>query len=387
MNSQRQHMLLLFLILMCFQPTSAIDAYDLVADIPNCYLIAPSTSQIYIINIGPQVLAASFVLDWKNDASSLKLILRSPDGYIIGEGNAAIPGLVQTKGGSSESYSIPRPKTGKWTAEVVSGDLLKATEDYCLAAHLEQAPPRRDARFNGLFKDFQPKKKMTFAPEGGIALSAGIDVLKAGNYSIYGSIQDLKVGKEIPIYGQSYLRLGAQDLVINIDNISSSGPFLVKKLYLYDESNELMDVLSNYTTKEYAELNDRNPSGQLTGYLSDHGSDFNGDGLYDYLTIDIGVRIREPDYYSLMGSLYDSLGRKIAWSVVSANLSAGDHIMHLDFDGKLIHSQELSGQYYVKYLRLFTGDADKNTTMENARIDDYIAKYYNYTQFADGVGL
>jgi hypothetical protein len=59
--------------------------------------------------------------------------------------------------------------------------------------------------------------------------------------------------------------------------------------------------------------------------------------------------------------------------------------MYLDFDGKLIQSQKLSEQYHIKYLRLFTGDAVENTTMEDARIEDYITKYYNYTQFADPV--
>jgi hypothetical protein len=250
---------------------------------------------------------------------------------------------------------------------------------------VKRAPTRGDARFNGFIKDFLAKEKMPITTES-IALSAGIDVLKAGNYSIYGSIRDLKSrGEEIPIYGQSYLRFGAQKMVIYINNPSSSGPYLVKELSLYNESGELMDVFANYTTKEYAGLKESNPSAQLTGYLSDHGSDINGDGLYDYLTLDVGVRIKEPDNYSLMGSLYDGMGREMVWSVVSANLSAGNHIMYLDFDGKLIQSQKLSEQYHIKYLRLFTGDAVENTTMEDATIEDYITKYYNYTQFVDPV--
>lgn len=385
MNSQGLHLILIFLSLICVQPASAGDAYDLAPDMPNCFSIDPSTSQTYVINIGPQVSTASFALNWRNDASHLKLILQSPDGYTTGQDNAAIPGLVQAKGRSSESYSVPRPKFGNWTIEVVSGDLLEAAEDYCLTAQVKRAPPRGDARFNGFIKDFLAKEKMPITTES-IALSAGIDVMKAGNYSIYGSIRDLKgSGEEIPIYGQSYLRFGAQDMVIYIDNLSSSGPYLVKELSLYNESGELMDISGNYTTKEYVELNEWNPFGRLTGYLSDHGSDINGDGLYDYLTLDVGVSIKEHDKYSLMGSLYDGTGREVAWSVVSANLSAGDHIMYLDFDGKLILSQKLSEQYHIKYLRLFTGDAVENTTMEDARIEDYITKYYNYTQFADPV--
>jgi hypothetical protein len=385
MNSQGLHLLMIFLSIMYVQPASAGDVYDLVPDMPNCFSIDPSTSQKYVINIGPQVSAASFALNWRNDASHLNLILQSPDGYTTGQDNDAIPGLVQAKGRLYESYSVPRPKSGNWTIEVVSGDLLEAAEDYCLTAQVKRAPPRGDARFNGFIKDFLAKENMPITTER-IALSTGIDVMRAGNYSIYGSIRDLKSsGEEMPIYGQSYLRFGAQDMVIYIDNLSSSGPYLVKEMSLYNESGELMDVFANYTTKEYSELNEWNPLGRLTGYLSDHGSDINGDGLYDYLTLDVGVSIREPDNYSLMGSLYDGKGREVAWSVVSANLSAGNHIMYLDFDGKLIPSQKLSEQYHIKYLRLFTGDAVENTTMEDARIEDYITKYYNYTQFADPV--
>lgn len=43
----------------------------------------------------------------------------------------------------------------------------------------------------------------------------------------------------------------------------------------------------------------------LTGNYSDRGIDINGDGKFEYLTVDVGVHIEYPGEYSLNGYLYD----------------------------------------------------------------------------------
>jgi hypothetical protein len=376
-------LILLPLTLLCAQ--AQCDEYDLVPDVPNCFHIAPTNSQPHVLNIGQQVTAAYFNLKWRADAGRLKLVLRSPDGSATGEGSSSIPGLSREKGSTFDSYSISRPEQGNWTLDVESGDLPKEGQDYCLTVALEVAPARSDARFNGFIKDFLIINNKQQIPDS-IALSAGIDVMKAGNYSLGGSIKDITSGEEIPVYSEAFLNVGARELTAYFENRSSFGPYQVRELILYNKSGEKMDIShANYTTKEYAQSDQWIPWAQLTGRLSDHGSDVNGDGLYDYLTVDVGVRVREPENYSLTGSLYDSKGKEVIWSMVSASLSSGDHIMHMDFDGKSIERQKVSGPYQLENLSLFVGDTDENTSLEDAWTEPYITNYYNYSAFVDPV--
>ena len=376
-------LILLPLILLCAQ--AQCDEYYLVPDVPNCFHIAPANSETHVLNIGQQVTAASFNLKWHADAGRLKFVLRSPDGSAIGEGSHSKPGLSRKKGSTFDSYSISHPEQGNWTLDVESGDLPKEGQDYCLTVALEVAPPRNEARLNGFIKDFLIINNTQQIPDG-IALSAGIDVMKAGNYSLGGSIEDITSGQEIPVYSEAFLNVGARELTVYLENRSSFGPYQVRELILYNKSGEKMDIShANYTTKEYAQSDQWIPWAKLTGRVSDYGSDVNGDGLYDYLTVEVGVRVREPENYSLMGSLYDSKGKEVVWSMVSASLSSGDHIMHMDFDGKSIERQKVSGPYQLENLSLFVGNTDQNTSMEDAWTEPYITNYYNYSQFVDPV--
>ena len=378
--------ILLFLTLQCAQAqyNQYGNEYDLVPNVPNCFHLSPSNSQIYVVNVGPQVLTASFNLRWSLDEGPLKLILRSPDGYAIEQNNTAMSGLIRDKKSTSDSFTISRPKPGNWTLEVKSGDLPNEGQDYCLTASLEEVPSRGDARFNGAIKDlliFGQNKEIH-----GIALSAGVDVIKKGNYSMAGSMRDMKSGEEIPIYSEDYLNVGARELTVYFYNLSSFGPYQVSELILYNESREKIDVsIANYITKKYPPSNPRIPSAQLIGRLSDYGSDVNGDGLYDYLTVDVGVHVREPKTYTLMGSLYDAKGKEVVWSMVSASLSPGDHIMHMDFDGKTIERHKVPGPYRLDDLGLFTRSGEKNVTVEDMMAKPYITNYYNYSQFVDPV--
>jgi hypothetical protein len=378
--------ILLFLILLCMQAqcNQYGQEYDLAPNVPNCFHISPSNSQIYVVNVGPQVSTASFDLRWSLDEGQLKLILRSPDGYAIEQNKTAMSGLIRDKKRTSESFTISRPKAGKWTLEVKSGDLPHEGQDYCLTALLEEVPSREDARFNGFIKDFLifGENKEIY----GIALSVGVDVIKKGNYSLAGSMRGMKSGEEIPVYSEDYLNIGARELTAYFYNLSSYGPYQISELILYNESREKMDVsFANYTTKKYPQPNRQIPSARLIGRFSDHGSDVNHDGLYDYLTVEVGVHVREPKTYTLMGSLYDAKGEEVVWSMISAGLSPGDQIMHMDFDGKTIERHKVPGPYRLDDLSLFTGSKEENVTVEDMMTQPYITNYYNYSQFVDPV--
>jgi hypothetical protein len=385
MKSKMLLSLLILFALIFFSSSALGEEYDLIPDVANCFHIAPSDSQSHIIKIGPQVSAVSFNLGWRDSFAQLKLVLRSPDGHATDDARSSIPGLSRKEGSMFDSYSISSPKEGNWKVEAESGNMPKGGQDYCLTVTLKQAPARSDAWFNGFIKDFLIIGDIDPTPDG-IAVSAGIDVAKAGNYSLGGSMIDMKSGKETEIYGEQYLNLGSRELTAYFGDRSSLGPYRIIRLVLYNESGEIIDSsFANYTTKQYAQPDLSPPSAEITGSPSDHGSDVNGDGLYDFLTVDVGVQVHEPDNYTLMGTLYDAQGKEVVWSMVSDNFTPGYHVMHIDFDGKTIERQKASGPYRLEDLSLFIGDSYVNTSIEDLRTEPYVTKYYNYSQFVDPV--
>ena len=87
--------------------------------------------------------------------------------------------------------------------------------------------------------------------------------------------------------------------------------------------------------------------------------DLNEDGLFEYLTVDIEIEVIKAGNYSLMANLCDISGREIVWSADSENLSSGNHIMHLDFDGKSIERHNVNGPYHLVDLVLIRGESEQ----------------------------
>ncbi|RJS69747.1 hypothetical protein CW696_06730, partial [ANME-2 cluster archaeon] len=110
---------------------------------------------------------------------------------------------------------------------------------------------------------------------------------------------------------------------------------------------------------------------------SDYGEDTDGDGLYDYLTIEVGVNVREAGDYQINGALYDRYGGHIGWAYNSTYLNTGNQTVQLDFDGIAIRQNEVNGTYDLRYLYLYDDDRNQLDYINNA----YTTTHYNYTEF------
>jgi hypothetical protein len=116
-------------------------------------------------------------------------------------------------------------------------------------------------------------------------------------------------------------------------------------------------------------LPDGSDFASLTGEYNDSILDINGDGLFEYLNIDVGVSIIYPGEYSLHGFLYDRDGREVVWSADHKNLTYGNHTMQLAFDGKTIQRKLLHGPYRLGNLSFTWGSATMGL-IPIARMDD-----------------
>lgn len=355
-------------------------AENLISGVPLCGHISSSSSVNYTIDIEPQTTAATFILRWKNEGSPLDLVLRSPEGRVI---SSASSGFVRNK--TSLTYSASRPEEGRWTVDVRSGSLPERGEDYCVLVEPklsgEEEVDKPKIRFSGQYRDYGRDQNGDGFSES-VILEVGLNVREAGDYTIEGSLYDVNDGMEIPVSNSSHLNFRSKAMELELYDMKTPGPYRLKSLVIYDEKgNKVARSTAEYETREYRDLLVR--SVKFNGNYSDYGSDINGDGWYDYLTVDVGVDVIHPGEYNLMGSLYDANGTQLAWSLDYGNFSPGTYTMHLDFDGKSLWMSKVNGPYYLKWLSLERGNSEVNMSGEDDALEDYVTGPYNYSQFVD----
>ncbi len=349
--------------------------------VQSCVHIPVSSSANYSFSVVPNESSMSIVLRWKNASSSPQVLLRSPSGREFGRRD-----LSSFEQGRASSTSVLRkPEAGGWVAEIRSADIPAEGDDYCILVESVRDGEERTlptARFNGLYRDYG-------VDEGDdglydyVILKVGLDVRMPGNYMIEGYLYNINDGIEIPVSNGDYLNIGSQALELEIDEMRSPGPYRIKNLVLYDEEGDVVDRYSGgYLTGEYSDL--RVNGARINGNYSDYGSDINGDGLFDYLTLDVGVDVYAPGNYSLWGFLCDSKGKGLVWSLGFGYLLPGIHTMHVDFDGKTLGKSKVDGPYRLCNLSLVSGDSfEENLTSEDAVLGTYLTRPYKYTEFVD----
>jgi hypothetical protein len=125
--------------------------------------------------------------------------------------------------------------------------------------------------------------------------------------------------------------------------------------------------------------------GNLSGNYSDHGTDLNDDGQYEFLTVEVGVNVQYPQEYSVMGYLYDRNNKEVAWAIDHKNLTSGFHNMRLDFDGKAIRSQGTNGPYQLRNVSLSSGNYDTGIGLVEQLPVAYNTSFYNASDFPSPV--
>jgi hypothetical protein len=379
----------LFIIPALSSPEASAEE-DLQPDIPTCGQLAASKCLNYAVNVGPDASSATFALNWRNDASRLEMDLHAPDGkWIRCEKDST---EACKKSNTSLTYLIERPDAGRWLLRIAPENQLASPEDFCICAQLANTKSldQYDARFSGLFSD-ESKDEDRDGIDDHIAIEASISVKTAGKYSANGVLENVNNGDKINISNAAFLNIGIHEIRFDLFNLRSTGPYRIEGLSLLDKNGNEIDTFNgNYTTQtykyDYNESMAYNRSARLTGSYSDCGSDINSDGLFEYLTVDVGVTVYNPGNYSVMGYLYDDDGREVVWSIGSGTLARGSNILHMDFDGKTIERHKLNGTYHLKDLQLIKGDsAIENLSMLDTAMEATITRLYNYSEFVDPV--
>ena len=129
----------------------------------------------------------------------------------------------------------------------------------------------------------------------------------------------------------------------------------------------------------------QNPVEFLTP-TSDHGLDIDGDGLYDYLVVELNAHTSEPGRYYLTGDLYVSMGtyeekgmtamefQVIGLAPATVYLNETVKTIAVNFEGGSIRSSQIKGPYEVSI-------SVSNGTWGFGKAMDYTTGEYDFTQF------
>ncbi len=129
----------------------------------------------------------------------------------------------------------------------------------------------------------------------------------------------------------------------------------VNTRYIVTLKAGIQDGDGNPTESDFAwafTTGDTNPALAFTGSYADWGHDTDGDSLYEYLVIQVGVQVTTTDVYRLKGVLNDSAGAEITWASHTATLQPGASFMPLAFDGASIGGHGVDGPYTLTGLTL-----------------------------------
>ena len=346
--------------------------------------IFPSDIDIHHIIIDSNVSSVVFFVYWLDNESDLDLILNTPSSIVVDPSIvSADPSIDYGKNAFFEYYGIQSPEPGNWTINVTALSVPSEGLSYAIIINLvSEIIVDVPAEFNDTYSEYG-----TDTDGDGLydylTIDVGVNVITPGNYSLIGWLQDANGNNIESAINHTHLDIGSQTVKLNfngkkIHKHGVDGPYHLKRLTLSSESSELVDyIFDAYTTNSYNYTEFQTKLAEFTGNYSDYGKDTDSDGLYDYLTIDVGINVTTAGDYSINGGLYDGNGNDIAWAINSTHLDIGNQTVQLNFDGKTIHKHGVDGLYYLKHLVI----CDKNRKQIESVFDAYTTNAYNHTDF------
>src|SRR5947208_3312315 len=239
---------------------------------------------------------------------------------------AFTPAVLSRSTMSAKSQTIPAGVSSK--AVVLAG-----------AGHF--APPHSDSGYdangNGLF-DF-------------LLVNASVQITAPGNFTVSGTLHKANSTLQIHNLPSAGLPVGPANLTIWFDGrpINQSGidgPYTVD-LILVNETSSLLDI-GKHTTQPYSHLDFDPMPAFMTPPHPDSGQDTNGNGLFDFLNVDVQVHANLPDNYTVNGFLHTANFTLAEFASGSAFLPIGPGSIRVPFAGGPINQSGIDGPYTVE---------------------------------------
>jgi hypothetical protein len=173
-----------------------------------------------------------------------------------------------------------------------------------------------------------------------LVIDAGVDVGISGDYYLKGALKGGSDDSVLIHFNSPYYISEADStvqLLFNGETIYQhgvNGPYIIANLELLDANHNQIDSRAEaYTTSTYTYTDFERPPAEFNDNYFDRGTDTDGDGLYNTLTVSVGIDVTTAGNYMVIGTLEDNAGHEIALASNSSELEAGSYTMTLEFSG------------------------------------------------------
>jgi PGF-pre-PGF domain-containing protein len=158
---------------------------------------------------------------------------------------------------------------------------------------------------------------------------------------------------------------------VSISRSGENGPYRAD-FYLSGERERWWSWYggSSHVTETYYASDFQPVPVQFVKPYSDYGEDTDGDNLYDFLVVEVGVDVKKAGEYIISGSLWPGN----AYVMKDVTLDVGEQTVTLKFSGSQIYMSESSGSFYAYF-----GILDKS--WEWFDWDCHKTSSYSYEQF------
>lgn len=216
-----------------------------------------------------------------------------------------------------------------------------------------------------------------------LTFSTDITVTIPGAYTLEAYLQTGNETESVYSSTTGTLGAGTQTVPLQFDGRSigmsrMNGPYNVTSLSLMDASGNVLQFIYQPADTAAYRFTDFLPSGTLiTGPFNEYAADYSGDGLYENLTVQAGVRIGTGGTYLISGTLVDMDGGIISSSVNMTTFATGDQTAVIDFSGADIFRHAVSGQYTVRTIMISQNGSEVLDTMASV----LTTRSYDYRNF------
>lgn len=211
-----------------------------------------------------------------------------------------------------------------------------------------------------------------------LVVDVSVFVSTAGYYDISAWLHDGSYNWIDEGGNYTYLDSGLQTIEVSFRGyvICSSdydGPYYAL-LELFDEQFNFLET-DTYITQAFTRDQFQTPPAELAPPHGDHGLDTDGDGMFDYLVIDVSVSVSLAGFYNFdCADLYDSSWHWISWADNRTYLDPGLQMVQILFEGDLIYTSGFSGPYCVGLDLCDSGGTELDS-------ETYVTQTYTWNQF------
>jgi len=193
-----------------------------------------------------------------------------------------------------------------------------------------------------------------------LRIDVGVSATMAGTFRVAGNLTNCSglVIDSAQDIGDLTVGDNARSLIFSGSAIQQSGvdgPYCLEDLQLFEngpEETQVDQVVNPYTTTAYAAGDFQRPAISAVSLVGDAGLDSNGNGLFEFLSVEVAVDVVTTGDYLVDAQLTAADGTIISSASSHVTLQAGGANVKLYFPGFEIQSAGLDGPYSLHGLTI-----------------------------------